>query len=411
MGSSSTPPLQLLKLPFKTAIDMSVTLTEIASNLPQAQNGIPNVDKYDFQHLKPYVHPPETKADLPWSELVTLDLEDYDRPAGKERLAKQLEHAVHHFGFFYVKNYGLSQEEVDHHFILAQPFFELPESEKEKQEVNYKIADYNGWRRRGLRAYDGKVRDNIEMYNIPKFTKDFVGKYQHPDLIKAHLPEIEKFQKALHANMVLPLLRLFAIVLQLPDEEYLVKQHTYDKRSKDYYRYMLYHPRSDEEWAAAGGGESTGHTDLGTVTLLFPQPVAGLQILGEDEQWTWVSAPPGTITVNLADTISHLTGGWLKSSVHRVVALPDDQRQYKRTGLLYFARPYNDTVLQPILDSPVLQEAGVEPRFDKLVTMEEWVKAKQTLQLNPDIAAKRWAEKGDGTVEVLAGFKDRKYKD
>jgi hypothetical protein len=45
------------------------------------------------------------------------------------------------------------------------------------------------------------------------------------------------------------------------------------------------------------------------------------------------------------------------------------------------------------------------------VTMEEWVRAKQTLQLNPEIAAKRWAERDDGTVEVLAGFSDRKYKE
>ena len=392
---------------------MSTTITETvqSQSQPQPQPSIQDPHKYDFGNLKPYTHPPETKADLPWSELVTLDLEDYDRPGGKERLAKQLEHAVHHVGFFYVKNYGLTQEEVDRQFTLAQAFFELPESEKEKYEVKYKIADYNGWRRRGLRAPEGKPRDNVEMYNIPKFTKDFEGKYQHPDLIKAHLPEIESFQKALHANVVLPLLRLFAIVLQLPDEEYLVKQHTYEKKSEDHYRYMLYHPRTEEEWAASGNGATTGHTDLGTVTLLFRQPVAGLQILGEDEKWTWVSAQPGTITVNLADTISHLTGGWLKSSVHRVVAPPEDQRKYKRTGLLYFARPHNDTVLVPITDSPVLQKAGVKPRFDKLVTMEEWVRAKQTLQLNPDIAAKRWAEKGDGTVEVLAGFKDRKYKE
>lgn len=152
-------------------------------------------------------------------------------------------------------------------------------------------------------------------------------------------------------------------------------------------------------------------THLRTVTLLFRQPVAGLQILGEDGNWTWVSAQPGTITVNLADTISHLTGGWLKSSVHRVVAPPEDQRQYKRTGLLYFARPHNDTVLLPILDSPVLQEAGVKPRFEKNVTMEEWVRAKQTLQLNPDITAKKYAENNDGTIEVLAGFKDQKYKE
>lgn len=256
-----------------------------------------------------------------------------------------------------------------------------------------------------------RTKDNIEMYNMAKFTKDFEGKYDHPDLIKAHLPEIEKFHRALHSNVVLPLLRLFAMVLQLPDENYLVKQHTYEEKSEDHFRYMLYYPRTEEEWAEADYGKKGGHTDLGTVTLLFRQPVAGLQILGEDGEWSWVSAQPGTITVNLADTISHLTGGWLKSSVHRVVAPPEDQRDFKRTGLLYFARPHNETVLVPITDSPVLQKAGVKPRFEKPVKMEEWVRAKQTLQLNPDIAAKRWAQNGDGTVEVLAGFKDRKYKE
>ncbi|KAH6654532.1 putative oxidoreductase [Truncatella angustata] len=366
--------------------------------------------QYDFANLKPYQHPPETTADLPWSELVTLDLSDYERPGGKERLAKQLEHAVHHVGFFYVKNFGLPQEVVDQQFTLAQSFFELPVAEKEKYEVRYAEADYNGWRRPGRRL-DAKAYNNIEMYNFAKFTPDFEGKYDHPALIRAHLSEIEHFHRTLHGNVVLPLLRLFAIILQLPDEDYLVRQHTYEKKSEDHFRYMLYHPRTEEQWAESKYGAAGGHTDLGTVTLLFRQPVAGLQILGEDGNWTWVKAEPGTITVNLADTISHLTGGWLKSSVHRVFAPPEDQRQYKRTGLLYFARPHNDTVLLPITDSPVLEQAGVKPRFDKNVTMEEWVRAKQTLQLNPEIARKRWAERGDGTVEVLAGFKDQRYKE
>ena len=55
--------------------------------------------QYSFDKLEPYQHPPETKEDLPWSELVTLDLEDYHREGGKERLAKLLTHAVHHVGF------------------------------------------------------------------------------------------------------------------------------------------------------------------------------------------------------------------------------------------------------------------------------------------------------------------------
>lgn len=309
-----------------------------------------------------------------------------------------------------MKNFGLTQEQIDRQFTLAKHFFELPTSEKEKYEVNYAEADYNGWRRPG-RSLVAQAKDNIEIYNIPKFIDELKGKYDQPDLLKAHLPEIETFQKALHSNVVLPLLRLFAIVLQLPDEEYLANQHSYDRNSTDHFRYMIYHPRTKEQWAEAKNGATGGHTDLGTLTLLFRQPVAGLQILGEDGSWTWVAAQPGTITVNLADTISHLTGGWLKSSVHRVVAPPDDQREYSRTGLLYFARPHNDTQLVPITDSPVLEAAGVRPRFDKIVTSEEWVRAKQTLQLNPEIAAKRWAERGDGTVEVLAGFRDQRYKE
>jgi len=389
---------------------MSTTVVESVKPVSQGISfSVEDTQKYDYDQLKPYVHPPETKEKLPWAELVTLDLEDFVRPGGKERLAKQLEHAVHHVGFFYVKNYGLSQEQVDDQFTLARNFFDLDLEEKTKYEVDYANADYNGYRRAG-RNKTGPVKDNVEMYNFAKFTKDFEGKYDQPDLLKAHIPEIQEFARALHSNVVLPLLRLFAIVLQLPDEEYLVRQHTYEKRSEDHFRYMIYHKRTPEEHEASGYGQTTGHTDLGTVTLLFRQPIAGLQILGDDGNWTYVSAQPGTITVNLADTISHLTGGYLKSSIHRVVAPPKDQWQYDRTGLLYFARPHNDTILYPINDSLVLQKAGVKPRFERPISVAEWVKAKQTLQLNPEIYAKKYAESGDGTVEVIGGFRDRKYK-
>lgn len=35
---------------------------------------------------------------VPWAELVTLDLSQYDQPGGKEELVKQLDHAVRHVG-------------------------------------------------------------------------------------------------------------------------------------------------------------------------------------------------------------------------------------------------------------------------------------------------------------------------
>lgn len=75
---------------------MTTTTTETLTAAAPEQK---DLSQYDFASLEPYEHPPKTQADLPWAELVTLDLEDYGRPGGKERLSKQLEHAVHHVGF------------------------------------------------------------------------------------------------------------------------------------------------------------------------------------------------------------------------------------------------------------------------------------------------------------------------
>ena len=156
---------------------MSNTVTE--STKVHTPQSVQDPHQYDYSSLKPYVHPPDTKEDLPWAELVTLDLEDYARPGGKERLAKQLEHAVHHVGFFYVKNYGLSQEQVEQQFTLAKNFFDLPVEEKEKYELKYSEADYNGWRRSGRRL-QAKAFDNIEIFNFPKYV---------PLILKSALPQ------------------------------------------------------------------------------------------------------------------------------------------------------------------------------------------------------------------------------
>ena len=36
---------------------------------------------------------------MDWADLVTLDLSQFDVPGGKEKLAKQLDDAVHEVGF------------------------------------------------------------------------------------------------------------------------------------------------------------------------------------------------------------------------------------------------------------------------------------------------------------------------
>ena len=88
-----------------------------------------------------------------WAELVTLDLSLFDKPDGKKKLADQLEYAAQHVGFFYLKNFGISQEEVDQQFALGREFYNLPLEEKLKYHnlEDLQNGEYNGYRPAGLR--------------------------------------------------------------------------------------------------------------------------------------------------------------------------------------------------------------------------------------------------------------------
>ncbi|USW52809.1 Putative non-hem dioxygenase domain, isopenicillin N synthase-like superfamily [Septoria linicola] len=305
--------------------------------------------------LSPYKQVPETKADLDWAELVTLDLSQFDQSGGKEELAKQLAYAAQHVGFFYVKNFDISQEEVDRQFALGREFYDLPLEEKLKYHnlADLERGEYNGYRPAGLRQLTSTIKDNVQVYNLPKF--DGYHDRPQPPVLQAHIKEVESFSRKCHDLVVVKLLKLFAILLELPDENQLVNDHQYDVKGEDHLRYMHYKARTPEENQQVGEMYSPGHTDLGSITLLFRQPVAALQILNSEGQWKWVRPQDETITINICDALSALTANYLNSSVYRVHAPPVDQAHVDRLGVLYFARPNNHVVLDPISNSSLLQ--------------------------------------------------------
>lgn len=170
---------------------------------------------------------------------------------------------------------------------------------------------------------------------------------------------------------------------------------------------MKYHARTPEENAKLGDTWVKGHTDFGSMTLLFRQPVAALQVRGDDEKWKWVKPYPGSITVNLADSLQFVTNGFLKSSIHRVVAPPPDQRGIDRLGVLYFVRPEDDMPLKPV-ESAVLRKLGMEPEDGeaKDFTAGEWVKARVANGIGKrDVKAR--SEMTD--EEILPGVKAKYY--
>lgn len=69
---------------------------------------------------------------MDWADLITIDLSLYGTPEGKKELAQTLIKAVREDGFFYVKNFNISQEAVNKQFSIGKQFYELPVEEKLK---------------------------------------------------------------------------------------------------------------------------------------------------------------------------------------------------------------------------------------------------------------------------------------
>ena len=102
------------------------------------------------------------------------------------------------------------------------------------------------------------------------------------------------------------------------------------------------------------------HTDYGSLTLLFTSE-KGLQLLtpllpGADgdrdasahAEWRFVRPLPGYAVVNCGDTLNILTGGRVRSNVHRVASQLDRRSSEAKYSIGYFCRPEYSVVLEPI---------------------------------------------------------------
>ena len=137
--------------------------------------------------------------------------------------------------------------------------------------------------------------------------------------------------------------------------------------------------------------------DIGTMTILWSQPVSALQVMSPDGKWRWVrhidnalvrrvvamgvrlsSFLPSLQVVNVGDSLEMLTGGFYKATIHRVVQPPTDQRGRTRLGAFYFAMCNDDVRLVTFTASPALQRVGVVRKIEDedAPTMREWRKGR-----------------------------------
>jgi isopenicillin N synthase-like dioxygenase len=86
------------------------------------------------------------------------------------------------------------------------------------------------------------------------------------------------------------------------------------------------------------------HTDPGVVTLLLQDDTGGLQTQTRAGEWIDVPPEPGTVVVNLADSVQVWSNDRYRAAVHRVVPMT----QSDRMSIPYFLQPARDAVVEPL---------------------------------------------------------------
>ncbi|KAK1232450.1 hypothetical protein PQX77_004427 [Marasmius sp. AFHP31] len=316
-----------------------------------------------------YIPAQPTKEPLDFADLPIIDLAQ--ARTNPTAAAEQVRDAMTTQGFLYIVNHGLSPSEMERMFDIANiPFEQVPEEEKKKFDSKpHETGSFQGYKLRQYWHIQGGVRDQIESYNI---NRD-VTRRTHPEVLQPFIPEIDAFAKHNHFDVANQILRLLAMGLELPDETF-VDMHDLSKVAESFVRFMKYYPRPEEDEEKTDRVWFKGHTDFGSITLLYSQPVSALQILGSDGKWKWVRHVENAIIVNGGDALEFLSGGFYKATIHRVVQPPPDQHNVTRLGVYYFNLLNDDVKLVPLASSPVVQRNGIKRRFEDehAPTMKEW---------------------------------------
>jgi isopenicillin N synthase-like dioxygenase len=103
------------------------------------------------------------------------------------------------------------------------------------------------------------------------------------------------------------------------------------------FRILHYPPlRGDEE---AGAVRAAAHEDINLVTLLVAATAPGLQVRDAHGRWSDVPGDPGSIVVNSGDMLQMATGGYYRSTTHRVVNPAGEEGGRPRLSMPLFLHP------------------------------------------------------------------------
>jgi isopenicillin N synthase-like dioxygenase len=175
----------------------------------------------DLPEVEHFVPAEPSKEDIDFVKLRVLDLAKYDEgPAAKKELAEELRLAMTTQGFFTLINHGMNEEDITRQVDIGHTIM-THTSQEEKERLKAPMVDegsYHGFKPRGHWRTKGEVRDKVENFNV---YRDMTLREQ-PSVMEPYNPEIQAFIDYAHKEILHKLLRLFAIALEIEDEDFFV---------------------------------------------------------------------------------------------------------------------------------------------------------------------------------------------
>jgi isopenicillin N synthase-like dioxygenase len=328
------------------------------------------------------------------ANLPVLDLRDFDAPALRPAFLHALRAAAREVGFFYLVGHGLPQSLVQELFDQSRAFFALPEAGK----LAIQMANsrhFRGYTRLGDERTRGRVdwREQVDIgLEVPALR---VGagdppwqRLQGPNQWPQGMPSFRTAFLGWHdaaGAVAQRLLQAFALALEQPANRFDALLHPLPNQVIKTIHYPGRGVAADDQGCGA-------HKDSELITLLLQDEVGGLQV--QDMGGSWIEAPPlaGSFVVNTGELLELATDGYLRATLHRVVA-PAAGRE--RFSIAFFLAASLGATVQRLTLPPHLAAEARGPASDPANPLFSDVglnTLKGRLRSHPDVAARHYAD-------------------
>ena len=282
--------------------------------------------------------------------------------AAQRSVAQALRQACRNWGFFYISGHGIASETLASLDRAARAFFALPEAEKQAVAMARGGPAWRGYFPLGGELTSGRADRKAGLYfgrdlraGHPRVAAGWPlhGANLWPERPAALRPAVEEYMAgAERAGQAL--LRGMALSLNL-EADYFQRHYTKDPTVL----FRIFHYPAEPEAGPADWGVGE-HSDYGLLTLLAQDDCGGLEVKGPGG---WIEAPPlpGTLVCNIGDMLDRLTGGWYRSTPHRV----RNRSGRDRLSFPFFFDPDFAAEMKPLPRAAQMGDGGAgAPRWD-----------------------------------------------